>query len=105
MDTATFPTIDPIAGVVHVLMAYPRRTQAEVAIGTGIPKRTLIRRMQHGGWTVEEVRSLAEFFQVDMRVLLDGPDALFRAAGLRLTTSGWSADSPADSALALPVAA
>lgn len=93
MDAATSSTPDPITGVVQVLSSYPKRTQAEVALGTGMPKRTLIRRMQHGGWTVEEVRSLARFFDVDVRVLLDGPDALFQAAGVRSTKSGWWADS------------
>jgi hypothetical protein len=78
---------------VHVLMSHPRRTQAEVALGAGIPKRTLIRRMQTGGWTVEEVRNLARYFGVDVRVLLDGPDALFVAAGIRPPTSGYLPDS------------
>lgn len=93
MSTHASPVPDPIRDSIRVLAAYRNKTQAEVIIGTGIPKSTFIRRMHGGGWTVSEVRALAAFLGVEPRMLLDGPDALFQAAGVSMTTSGWSGRS------------
>lgn len=94
MTTHASPSDDPIRDSVRVLAAYRNKTQAEVILGTGIPKSTFIRRMHSGGWTVAEVRAIAAFLDVDPKVVLDGPAPLFAAAGVSAPMSGWSGDMP-----------
>lgn len=78
MTSAAHAHDDPIRAAVRVLTALRDQSQTEVALGAGIPKRTMIRRMQVGGWTVSEVRGLARHFGVQPRVLLDGPASFLR---------------------------
>lgn len=91
MATQTSPVPDQVRDSVRVLAAYRNKTQAEVLLGAGIPKSRFIRRMRSGGWTVSEVRALAAYLGVEPSVIINGPDPLFQAAGLRTPTSGLSA--------------
>lgn len=101
MTTAHRDHPDPILTTVRVLAAARDHTQAEVILGSGIPKSTFMRRQQQGGWTVAEVRSLAGFLKVEPAVLLRGPSDLFRE-GVLTTTSGFAGGNRAvfDSAAA-----
>lgn len=69
-------TDEQVTDVVRILLAYKRQKQDDVITSTGIPKRTLIRRMNAGGWSAAEVADLAQHFQVPVSVFYEGPDSL-----------------------------
>lgn len=73
-----------VRGVVRVLLAARGQTRDQVADATGIGTKTLGRRMRgESGFSAAEVYALADYFDVPISVLLDGPDALFSVAGSR----------------------
>lgn len=75
-----------VTDVVRILLAYRHEQQTHLVLGTGIPKRTLIRRMNGGGgWSAAEVALLARHFDVPVTTFYAGPDALMAGAGGRST--------------------
>jgi hypothetical protein len=68
---------DKVAGVVRVMSAYKNVTQNELCAATGIPVRTFIRRMKHGGgWTAAELSAMATYFEIPVAWFYEGPDFL-----------------------------
>lgn len=60
-----------------MLRTWHRLTKAEMAEATGIPLRTLSRRLNGGGhWEWQEVAAMSAYFNVPMSVFHEGPEAL-----------------------------
>lgn len=81
--TITAGTADAnISAVLRILMAYKHETQQQLVGATGIPQRTLIRRMKNGatGWSAGEVAALADHYEVPVSVFYGGPDELMQGA-------------------------
>jgi transcriptional regulator with XRE-family HTH domain len=83
--TSTLGTVstldDTVSRVVDMLRTWHRLTKAELAEATGIPLRTLSRRLNGGGhWEWQEVNTLAAHFDVPVSVFKDGPEALIKGA-------------------------
>lgn len=75
--TSQAGTDEAVARVVDMLRARDRITKSELAQATGIPLRTLSRRLNGGGhWEWREVAQLASYFNVPMAVFHAGPSAL-----------------------------
>ncbi len=79
---------DRITSVVRILLTYRQQTQADLVAGTGIQKRTLVRRLSgERSWTAGDVAALAEHFRVPVTVFYDGPDALLAGLGGKMSAT------------------
>jgi DNA-binding XRE family transcriptional regulator len=77
MTSQVAGTDDAVSRVADMLRVGAGMTKAELAETTGIPLRTLSRRLNGGGhWEWREVAALAVYFNVPMAVFYNGPGAL-----------------------------
>lgn len=72
---------DRVSAVVDMLRVRDRLTRQDLAEKSGVPLRTLSRRLAGaGGWEARELTRLAEALSVPVWMLLEGPDALLAHA-------------------------
>lgn len=86
---------DTVSRVADMLRVGQGLTKAELAERTGIPLRTLSRRMNGGGhWEWREVAALAVYFNVPMSIFHEGPKALMDRPGGQMSANFASDLSP-----------
>ncbi len=76
-----------VALVVDMLRVRNRLTKADLAEKSGIPLRTLSRRLNGAGhWEWREVAQLAAYFNVPISLFYEGPSDLLGGASGKVST-------------------